>query len=104
MGNTLAVGPGEVGGAAHSPQVTLAFRRVDRYRSELPIGQDNLILFGRCFDYLQVVGTYLMSKAPGATVHHNRHLAQLIYPQDMGHERIENLVHHLHFQKVIAGP
>ena len=44
-----------------------------------------------------------MPEAPGTAVYENGHLAHLLYAHDAGGLRIEYLVHHLHFQEVVAG-
>ena len=102
VGDGLAVGEGEVGRRAHGAEVLLPLRRGEGRAGQLAVRQLDAVARHHRVHAAHVVRADLVAEAAGAGVDEHR---ELTFPesQDVGRRLVEDAVHLLHLDEVVAG-
>src|SRR5271166_2014279 len=72
----LPIAPGKVRGGGHGSEISLPFRRADRNRGELAIGQIDFVTSHRANNKLKIVIAGLMAQAARTRMDQNRNLTE----------------------------
>ena len=102
MHEQLAVGPGEVGSAGHGGHVGFAFFGLQGQTGKLTINQLEAITGLFDFGQLDVIFGDLMPEAATSAVNGHNDLPRLSNAQRFRRVLIIDMLHDLHFSKVVA--
>ena len=100
----LAVAPAEVGGRTHGGQVVVRELRAGRRVGQLAVGETRHEIRSLLLDAPQEVRAHLVAEAAAPRVDHESHLPGLVQTERGGGRCVDDLVHALYLDEVVAGP